>query len=36
MYIDISLGSDTNAVLNAKYLAAISTEEGVLYLSERN
>ena len=36
VYIDISLGSDTNAALNAKYLAAVTQTEGMLYISERS
>lgn len=37
IYIDISLGADTNAALNAKFLAAISAGgEGTLYVSERS
>ena len=36
MYIDISLGADTNAALNAKYIAAITQNEGMLYISERS
>ena len=35
IYMDISMGSDTNPVLNSKYLSVISTGEGMLYLSER-
>lgn len=36
VYIDLSLGADTNAALNAKYLAAITAGgEGLLYISER-
>ncbi len=36
IYIDVSLGADTNSALNAKYLATITAGgEGILYISER-
>jgi hypothetical protein len=35
VYIDISLGSDYNALLNSKHIAALSEGEGTLYISER-
>lgn len=35
VYIDISLGSDFNAALNAKHISVISEGEGTVYISER-
>lgn len=35
IYMDISMGSDTNPTLNAKYISVISVGEGTLHLSER-
>lgn len=36
MYMDISLGSETDARQNAKYISVISEgNEGILYVSER-
>ena len=34
-YIDVALGSDTNAKLTDKYISIISENEGILYISER-
>lgn len=35
MYLDVALGSDTNASLINKYIAVTSANTGTLYLSER-
>jgi hypothetical protein len=35
IYIDVSMGSDNNSALNYKYISAICTSSGYLYLSER-
>jgi hypothetical protein len=35
VYIDVSMGSDTNPILNYKYVSAICATSGNLYLSER-
>ncbi len=35
MYLDVALGSDTNASLINKYIAVTSTNTGILYISER-
>ena len=35
IYIDISLGSDFNSLLNSKHIAVISEDEGTVYISER-
>lgn len=35
VYIDISLGSDNNSILNYKHIAVISEGEGTVYISER-
>lgn len=36
VYLDVSLGADTVSTNNYKYVAAISTTPGVLYISERS
>jgi hypothetical protein len=35
IYIDVSMGSDNNSLINYKYISAICTSSGTLYLSER-
>lgn len=35
VYIDVSMGSDNNALLNYKYVSVICPTNGTLYLSER-
>lgn len=35
IYLDVSLGSDNNAALMHKYIAVVSDNSGMLYISER-
>jgi hypothetical protein len=35
IYIDVSMGSDNNSLVNYKYISAICPTSGTLYLSER-
>ena len=35
VYLDISMGSENNPILNAKYVSVISSSSGYLHLSER-